>query len=372
MKSLSASIPAILATVLAAPSVLGQTPAPGGDAVTAPAPPAPVASASDEGGAGDATGGAQKAAPDSEERLKAAQRRLEAAQAQLESAAREVAELSAERGGAFVRQYSRIYGGVAPFEDGRGRAIIGVQVENASGGAGARVVDVSPGGPAAEAGIRPDDVITSVNGSEVKGDDAARQVARMLRDLKPESKVRVEVSRNGKAQQFTLTARRGPGFMFFGPGPGAPAMPAAPAPPAPPALAFGPGSMSFFLTRGALADMELATLSPRLGNYFGTDKGVLVVRAPAEGALKLQDGDVILSIDGREPTSGQHATRILTSYQPGEKIELRVIRERKHLDIATTMPGEAQRRNRVYFRSGQFSAPEAPGRVIIMRNREAI
>ena len=131
--------------------------------------------------------------------------------------------------------------------------------------------------------------------------------------------------------------------------------------------------MSFFLTRGALADMELATLSPRLGNYFGTDKGVLVVRAPAEGALKLQDGDVILSIDGREPTSGQHATRILTSYQPGEKIELRIIRERKHLDIATTMPGEAQRtRNRVYFRSGEFGAPGAPGRVVIMRGREAI
>ena len=45
-------------------------------------------------------------------------------------------------------------------------------------------------------------------------------------------------------------------------------------------------------------DMELATISPQLGSYFGTDKGVLVVRAPTDGALKLEDGDVILAIDG--------------------------------------------------------------------------
>ena len=85
------------------------------------------------------------------------------------------------------------------------------------------------------------------------------------------------------------------------------------------------------LMRRPLGDMELATLTPRLGSYFGSDKGVLVVRAPAEGALKLEDGDVILAIDGREPTSGSHATRILGSYQPGEKVTLRVMRLHKTL-----------------------------------------
>ena len=93
-----------------------------------------------------------------------------------------------------------------------------------------------------------------------------------------------------------------------------------------------------FMLHRPLMDLELVTLTPGLGSYFGTDKGVLVVRAPADGALKLQDGDVILAIDGRQPTSGSHATRILGSYQPGEKISLRVLRQHKTLELETTLP----------------------------------
>jgi S1-C subfamily serine protease len=37
-------------------------------------------------------------------------------------------------------------------------------------------------------------------------------------------------------------------------------------------------------------------------------------------------------------TSGSHATRILSSYQPGEKIALRVIRDHKTLELQTTVP----------------------------------
>ena len=54
-------------------------------------------------------------------------------------------------------------------------------------------------------------------------------------------------------------------------------------------------------------DMELATLTPHLGSYFGSDKGVLVVRAPANGALQLEDGDVILAIDGADQRLARHA-----------------------------------------------------------------
>jgi hypothetical protein len=92
-------------------------------------------------------------------------------------------------------------------------------------------------------------------------------------------------------------------------------------------------------------DMELATLTPQLGRYFGSDKGVLVVRAPADGALKLEDGDVILAIDGRAPESGSHATRILASYQPGEKVTLRVVRMHKTLDVDTKLPERAEHRH---------------------------
>ena len=84
--------------------------------------------------------------------------------------------------------------------------------------------------------------------------------------------------------------------------------------------------------------MELTTLTPGLGHYFGTDHGVLVVRAPTRGVLKLRDGDVILSIGGRVPASSSQAIRILTSYDPGEKIRLTILREHHQVEISATMP----------------------------------
>jgi hypothetical protein len=84
--------------------------------------------------------------------------------------------------------------------------------------------------------------------------------------------------------------------------------------------------------------LELAALSPDLGRYFGTDKGVLVIRAPADGSLKLRDGDVITAIDGREPQGVSHALRILRSYQPGEHLTLAIVRDRKPQQIELAMP----------------------------------
>jgi membrane-associated protease RseP (regulator of RpoE activity) len=246
---------------------------------------------------------------------------LQEAQHRLDEAAREVAGLSAQLGGPLVRQFAT-FGGPPG-----GRAIIGVQLDETNSKDGAVVHGVSPGGPAAEAGIRTGDVIVSVNGTAVKGDDAAREVVRLLRDVKPESKVAVRVLREGKAKDFSLTARRGPGFMAFAPG-----LPELPEPPEAPRFNFR------YMVHGPLSDMELASLTPKLGHYFGTDKGVLVVRSAPEGGLKLEDGDVILAIDGREPTSGSHATRILSSYQPGEKLTLKVVRDHKTMDVQATVP----------------------------------
>jgi S1-C subfamily serine protease len=85
-------------------------------------------------------------------------------------------------------------------------------------------------------------------------------------------------------------------------------------------------------------DMELVELSEGLGRYFGTDQGLLVVNAPKSDALKLLDGDVIQSIDGREPTSVGHAMRILSSYQPGESIELGIMRDQARQTLNIEVP----------------------------------
>ena len=243
---------------------------------------------------------------------------LEAARKQLDVAAHQVAELT--------EQLSRpVIASFMDMDGEHGRAIIGVQLDPAAGGPGARVREVSPGGPAAEAGIRAGDVIVAVNGTEVKGENPARAAMRLMRPVKPDSKVSVRVLRDGATHEFTVTARPGPGFFFAD----------FPRFEGPELLA---GHHEALLIHGPLMDLELATLTPQLGRYFGSEKGVLVVRAPPGGALKLEDGDVILAIDGREPASGSHATRILASYQPGEKLTLRILRLHKPLDLETTLP----------------------------------
>jgi S1-C subfamily serine protease len=237
---------------------------------------------------------------------------LEAAQRQLEQAAHEVARLSTQMSTTVLEQVMPLMAG---------HVIIGVQLESTAANGGARVREVSPGGPAAEAGIRAGDVIVSINGTPVRGEGPSHQVSAILRDVKPDTPVSVVVQREGKALTFTVTARGTPEFLVGLPN-----------------VRDLNIELPEMLGRRPLRDMELATLTPRLGSYFGTEKGVLVVRAPADGALRLEDGDVILAIDGREPASGSQATRILGSYRAGEKLTLHIVRQRRTLDLETTLP----------------------------------
>ncbi len=261
---------------------------------------------------------------DSDSRNRDLEAKLEEARARLEQAAHDVAELSSEMGRPLMNKLM-IFNGAGP-----PRAVIGVQLDPDSGKEGARILEVSPGGPADDAGLRVGDLITGINGSDVKGEGTARQVMHLMRKVEPEAKVNVRVTRNGKSRDFVVTARRGMTFL------GTRDPMSAPFPPLPPHFPEGGRTFGPVFIHGPLGEMELATLTPQLGRYFGTDKGVLVVRAPKN--FKLEDGDVILAIDGRVPTSGSHATRILGSYQPGEKISIKVMRQQKTLNVETTLP----------------------------------
>jgi S1-C subfamily serine protease len=157
----------------------------------------------------------------------------------------------------------------------------------------------------------------------------------------------VLVMHQGKPKHVVVTARAMPNAFYANAN--ANGMPLLPGPPA-----NSPVFTYHELGIPSLSNMQLMTLSPGLGRYFGTDKGVLVVRAPTRSDFKLQDGDVILSIDGREPTSGAHATRILASYQAGEKVMLHVMRERKPLSLEVTLPEQK-------WSYGEFHAPRATG-----------
>jgi S1-C subfamily serine protease len=252
---------------------------------------------------------------------------MEAARHRLEVAAQQLAALSAQMYGPMMQRFAAVAG--PP------RALMGLQLDDSSGHAGARVREVSPGGPAQQAGVRAGDLIVAVNGTGVRGQDPAMRVVELLhRGIKPGDKVDLQILRDGKTRDVAVTARTDGDDFFIA----MPKMP--PMPPMPPIKALAGWGRGPMMIGGPVADMELARLTPGLGRYFGTDTGVLVVRAPRDGALGLQDGDVILSIGGRKPIDSSHVIRILGSYDPGEKVTLQVQRMHRRISLVTTIPDE--------------------------------
>jgi C-terminal processing protease CtpA/Prc len=259
---------------------------------------------------------------------------LEDARRRLDEAARQVAQLSSQLG----RNEGRSFVFVDGNEGGPRRAVLGVQIDPESGKQGARVLKVSPGGAAEEAGLLKDDVIVALDGEKVAGSaNPNRTVVEYMRGVKPDQKVKVKVLRNGKNKDFVVAARpmvfADRMFNFHVPDMG-PGMVAG---------AAGMGAMPQIrqfrtFMRGGFGGMELASITPKLGAYFGATDGVLVVQAPEDAAFKLEDGDVIQAIDGRKPEDGAHALRILRSYKSGEKLTLSVLRQRKPMSLSVTMP----------------------------------
>src|SRR5687767_8361349 len=196
---------------------------------------------------------APAAAPAPAEKRADAEKRLEAAREQLEEAAREVAQISAEIGAPVIERFMSSYG--------LRRSFIGVQLDSSGGKDGARIDEVSPGGPAEKAGLRRGDVIVAVNGTDLKGGDSAspvRELTRRLREIEPESKVKLRILRDGKPQEVEVTTRSAHGLFAM------PPLPPMPPVPMPPDMDFDPGEHFDFrsMLRNELSGMELSTLSP--------------------------------------------------------------------------------------------------------------
>jgi S1-C subfamily serine protease len=275
-------------------------------------------------------------------------KRLADAQRRLEDAAREVAELSGEAaGGVGMRRFDYSVGNPR-------RAMLGVNLGGAEpNGGGVRVDGVSPGGPAAEAGVRVGDVIVAIQARPVA---TGRELVRAMEAIEPGEKVPLRLQRDGRPVEVWVEARGFDHPLFIGTNAGTWSRGL----PAPVVMPFEHGE--HWLLDG-WGEAELVTLTPGLGRYFGADKGVLVARAPGDTVPGLQDGDVIVSIGGREPQSGSHAMRILRSYQPGEKVELRILRDRKALAVSVEIPASGASnvlRGTTAPRPARPPAPPAP------------
>ena len=208
---------------------------------------------------------------------------------------------------------------------------------------GAFVDAVTPNGPAAKAGIRSGDIITRVDGKSVLsgGETVSRdsresspglRLIELAAALEPNDTIAVEYRRGKERKTVTLVTTDEPNILIRGVPDGKQF-----------AFRYAPGRVEArmgpdeifmpFLYGSPLADLELAPLNPDLGQYFGTESGVLVISVPPESRLGFKGGDVILIVDGRKPESPSHLLRILRSYGDTEGFKAEVLRNRKRVTV---------------------------------------
>ncbi|HVX89587.1 MAG TPA: PDZ domain-containing protein, partial [Gemmatimonadales bacterium] len=254
-----------------------------------------------------------------------------------------------------------------------GRAIIGVMIDTRPSGndsIGATVSGVTPGGPAARAGLLGGDIITKVDGTALvdrrrRTEDDQQSVpglrlVELIARVEPGDTVAVEWKRGSERQrrtariatepaagmvmsdgpQFRVYTDQGPGMYKFnfedGPrrltelqgrlealrGPMAMALPGM------------DGGHVFLRLGGPFGGVQFAPLNADLGRYFGTTEGILVLETPDTSAhVDLKGGDVILSVDGRKPAGVEQLMRILGSYDDDETVNFDVMRDKRHVAV---------------------------------------
>jgi serine protease Do len=155
---------------------------------------------------------------------------------------------------------------------------------------GALCSDVTPGGPAAKAGLRPGDIITDLNGNKV---ESARDVIDTVSTLTIGVRVEVGLLRDGKRVVIPVTL----GEL--------------------PSEAAGTGAQPEAL------GLALQTLTPSLAESMGIDPathGAVVAEVqPGSPAAKvgLAPGDVILEVDRKAVTSREDAAAALKAPRKG-------------------------------------------------------
>lgn len=259
-----------------------------------------------------------------------AQRELEQMRGQMRELSRKMADLSIKLGDVGPRTYAFRYLGDPD------RGMIGLVLSPEKNGL--RVDAVTPGGPADKAGVHDGDVVTSIDGKVLAGEDAGDA----LHDLKIGQGVKLTILHDGKSREVALKAERREPFAFsdaFGKG-GL----------MPPdfdhqvqmkvhdAMRHANGGMRELRLLTPWWGLNLAALNPDLGGYFGTDKGVLVLSADAESYKGLKSGDVLQDIGGHAVNRPEDALRQLRDAPAGSEVKMQVLRQRKPLTLSLKAP----------------------------------
>lgn len=268
------------------------------------------------------------------------------------------------------------------------RARLGISLqfdqESAIDADGVLVTDVLDDGPADDAGLREGDVIMSLDGHvltepidadeerrfDLDASAPAQRLLALVDDFEPGQEVEVEYLRDGRTQTTTITAEdldtswggglpmtwnsddltgqmrdltdrlrgaielRSPEngiFEFRHDGDTPDRLRVRPDAPE---IAFFRGPSGGWSFRGQ-DGLQLTEVNEGLGEYFGTDRGVLVLDVDRRSSLGLEAGDVILRLGDRAVDSPERFRRVLSSYGQDEDILFHIMRD----GVETTITG---------------------------------
>lgn len=289
---------------------------------------------------------------------------LAEARADLARAAARVAELSRQGAGDDnVRVEQRILR----------KPVIGVLL-TPDDEAGVRISGVTPDSAAARAGLRSGDRLLSVAGSRILGSDGRLRVdnaRRLLRDVEAGKPVRLGYVRDGRSASVEVTPRLDERVFMWSGGDGSLSKFEGPVTirrhkdgrldiesrgfEIEPGVGIAPQIHREIVRIGADGScqgedcraprllsalrwngLNLASVDARLGRYFGTNRGVLVL---STGALEgLQPGDVIQRVDGKVVTTPREVMDALRGKPGDAKVAVGYLRDRKPVSAQVTVP----------------------------------
>lgn len=318
-------------------------------------------------------------------------RELDRMRDQMRELSKKMAEMSAKLGDVGPRNYAYRYIG------DQDRGMIGVVLSKDD--RGARVDAVTPGGPADKAGVKNGDVIVKVRGEDPgpSGEGSPKALNERLRSLKMGQEVTLTLLRGSKNVDVKVKAERREPFNFAfsfdsidaekiraeteqavrdaqmskeqadqireqvreatrlaaeqshlaaeqGREAAAPAREIA-------AQARHQAAIGRTHYSTPWWGLNLASLNPDLGRYFGADHGALVLSADAETAKTLKSGDVLLAIDGKKIERPEDAMRLLREADSDRDVKVEVLRQRKTQTLSMKAPE---------FKSMFIPAPPTP------------
>jgi S1-C subfamily serine protease len=108
-------------------------------------------------------------------------------------------------------------------------------------------------------------------------------------------------------------------------------------------------------------DTDLVANHSGLESYFGTGDGVIVLRVDADNPMRLEDGDVILTLDREPVESPVDLARKLMQRPGGERVALEVMRDGVLTEVGGTIPQRSGPLGRLHrFSNPLEPAPVAP------------